>query len=325
MTLTSISSLAIQFLTSRNLLNQQSTLAQLNEQLGSGKKYSDLTDYTPSDARNLLDFQNAVTQRQAYISGMQTVQSRLSIYDSTMSDVESLASQASQLAIQSSNYDPTKVADIQATAQNYLKQMTDDLNQQVGGRYVYAGSRYSTAPVVDLSNLSTVPTVPFTPSSSPTLPDYDADYNPPTTTTSTAAYTQDTVAIDSSFNVTYGVTSNDKGFQEVIAGLRLMKAASQTTNPTTYQSYMLEASKQLSQGLLDVQATHANVAGNINTLTSETSTQNTDISNLQGEISNIQQVDLTSVGTQINLLQTQLQASYSATASIEQLSLVKYL
>ena len=35
--------------------------------------------------------------------------------------------------------------------------------------------------------------------------------------------------------------------------------------------------------------------------------------------------DLTTVGTEINTLQTQLQASYSATASLEQLSLLKHL
>ncbi|HEY4124944.1 MAG TPA: hypothetical protein VGM36_10045, partial [Rhizomicrobium sp.] len=61
------------------------------------------------------------------------------------------------------------------------------------------------------------------------------------------------------------------------------------------------------------------------TITQETATQNADIASLQGQISDIQQVDLTEVGTSINLLTTQLNASYSATATITQESILKYL
>ena len=74
-----------------------------------------------------------------------------------------------------------------------------------------------------------------------------------------------------------------------------------------------------------VQALNAGVASNQNIIATETSTQNADITNLQNQISNLQSVNLTQVGTEINTMQTQLQASYSATASLEQLSILKYL
>ena len=81
----------------------------------------------------------------------------------------------------------------------------------------------------------------------------------------------------------------------------------------------------MGSAITGIQTLHAGVANNINALTQEKTTQNTDIANLQSQISNIQSVDITQVATEINLLQTQLPASYSATGMIEQLSIVKYL
>ena len=134
------------------------------------------------------------------------------------------------------------------------------------------------------------------------------------------------MTVDTNYTVTYGVTSNAQGFQELIAGLSLFNAATQPgADPTTYASNITQASTLLANGLSDIQAVHAGVAGNINTLKQETDTQNNDLTNLQNQISNIQSVDLTQVGTEINTLQTQLQASYSATATLIQESILKYL
>lgn len=451
-----ISTLANQLFTTQNLQKEQNNLATLNEQLASGKQHSDLTQYAPVDAHNLMDFQNAITQRQSYIGGMTTVSARLSMYDTTMNNIETMAAQAGALASSNQTYDPTKVAQIQAQAQSYLQQMQDDLNQTLSGRYIYGGTRYATTPVANLTSLGVPGTLPFTPVTSPTLPDYSAEKitsnsftiaaTPPTgnfqvgnssitwaslaagtspltvtnsdgtttnvavsgltapatttsqlasnvqkaitqivaagtvpdfssgltaavdgtnpaqinltyagsltpitpntsgtagqvtwadsndgttseslATTDAAAYAKDSVTVDNGYNLQYGVTSNDPGFQQVIAGLRLLNAASSQTDPTVYNNYVTQAATLLSTGLNNVQTTHAAVAGNSNIITQETSIQNTDITNLQNQLSNIQQVDLTSVGTQITLLQTQLQASYSSTAALIQESILKYL
>lgn len=320
----SISTLGTQLLTTLNLQKEQSTLATLNQQLASGQKHDGLTGYTTVEAHNLMDFQNGINQKNAYISGMQTVSTRLSVYDTTLSNMESITSQAASLAAQNQKLDPSKVSQLNAQVEAYLKQAQDDLNQQVSGRYIYAGSRYSTAPVVNLLPLGP-PTLPFTPNTSPNLTDYDTEYNSPTVTTDVAAYAQDSVTIDTSFSIKYGVTSNDTGIQQMIAGMRVLHDAMSTSDPTQYQTKMIAASGLLNTALNNIQATHAGVAGNTNILKQQTDTQNTDITSLQNQISDISQVDLTSVGTQINLLQTQLQASYSATASLIQESILKYL
>jgi flagellin-like hook-associated protein FlgL len=325
----SISTLGVQLLANSNLQNEQSNLSILNQQLASGQQNTNLTNYDPTSAHNLLNFQNSITQRQAYVSAMQNVNARLTVYNTTMNDMENIVQQAQTLAAQNQTLDNTTVSQLQATVQNYLKQATDDLNQEVGGRYIYAGSRYSTPPVTDLSTLTNTPTVPFSPTTSPTLPVYDSQYAPsasPPVTTSAAAFAKDSVTIDQNYSVTYGVTSNDPAFQQMVAGLQLINQATQPgVSAATYQANMANANTLLTTALNSLQGVNAAVAGNINTISQETTAQNTDITNLQNQISNISQVNVTQVGTEINLLQTQLQASYSATGSLLQESILKYL
>jgi flagellin-like hook-associated protein FlgL len=446
---TSVSTLATTLFAARNLLTQQTNLADLNQQLASGRKYNDLTKYEPVEARNILSYQNAINQRQSYNAAIDTVNSRLTLYDSTLTDIENIAQQAQSLAGNNQTYDSSRVAQIRAQTQSYLQQLRDDLNQQIGGRYIYAGTRYETPPVIDLTTLG-APSLPFIPETSPNLPDYSTQRVtsnsftlgstptgsfrignttvqwsdlaagtvsnvfvngtstavtvtgltvPATTpaqlasnlqstitqivsagtisdfssglsatvigstvtvansgalatitpndsgaagqitfasgndgllpesvaTTDAASFTQDSVIVGNNYNIQYGVTSNDTGIQQIIAGLRLLNAASSQTDPIVYQNYVSQASILLASGLSNVQATHTGVAGNTNTLQQQKSLQNANIDSLLNQLSGIQSVDLTTVGTQITLLQTQLSASYSATATLIQQSILKYL
>lgn len=323
-----ISTLGLQLQSITSLQGEQTNLAKLSEQLATGQQHVNLTDYDPTAAHNLMNFQNGVTQKQAYVAAMQTVQTRLTVYDQTMTNMESIASQASSLAASNQSLNPASVAQLQAQIQAYLKELTSDFNQQVGGRYIYAGTRYSTAPAIDLTTLSGTPAFPFVPIQQgdiPTnLPDYDTDAG--AAVISNAAWTQDSVTIDTAFSVQYGVTSTNAAFQQLIAGLQFMNAATQTgVSAATYQTDMTNASTLLHTALGNIQSLHAGVANNINILQSQTDARNADISSLQSQLTNLQQVDLTEIGTKINVLQAQLQASYSATATLEQLSILQFL
>jgi len=403
MTITSISTLSQQQSLTSYLQAEQTTMTQLTEELATGQKYNDLTDYAPSDALNMMNLQATATQKQAYLGVITTVQARLSGYDTTMTDMESIVAQAQTLADGNQTYSAGTAASIAAEAGNYLKSVTVDLNQQIGGRYIYAGSRYTTQPVSDLSTLTETPSSTIY-TDNKTLPIYDTGYSAsaltmaisgqtvtiggtvgspqnasvtvsgttytyavqPTDTTTkiasalateiavnisgtsstngvitvgatgtitaaganvtnTAAYATDSATIDAGDSVQYGVTSNNPAFQQLIAGLRYIQAAGNSTNSATYSTDMAQASSLLSTALTNLQSVHTTVADNINTLTQETTTQNTTISNLANQLSGIQSVDITQVSTELTALQVLLQASYSATGTIERMSIVNYL
>ena len=323
---TTISTSGIQLLLTNNLLAQQKNLSKLNEQLGSGVQNNDLTDYTPAVAFNLVNFQNTVTQRQSYIDAMKNASTRLSAYDTTLGNMENIATTAQNLAQSNQSLDPSTVSQLHAQAQSYLKQLTDDLNQQIGGRYIYSGSRYSTAPVVDLTTLSGTPSVPFNPTVSPAVANYDTSYVSPGPTNTPSAWATDSVSTDINQSLTYGVNSNNPAFQQLVAGLQLLSAATAPgVDATTYNTDIVNAGNLLGTALNNVQGVHSGVSSNISILKNETDLQNTDINNLKNQIGDLQNADITQVGTSINLLQTQLQASYSATASLTQDSILKYL
>jgi flagellar hook-associated protein 3 FlgL len=320
----SVSALGLQLFSTASLQAEQTSLAQLNAQVGTGQQYSNLTDYSPLDAEQLINFQNAITQRQAYISSMDAVNARLQVYNNTMGDMENIASQAQQLATQNPSLNPDQTGNIQQQVLSYMNQVVDDLNQQVGNRYIYAGTRYSTPPVNLDAVLNDAP--PASLVASPDLPPYDSEYNPPTTTSDPNAWTQDSVTIDAGFNVQYGATSTQTGFQQLIAGMQYINAATQTgVSAATYQADMSQAGTLLTSALTNIQTYNTGIAAATNTLTQEQTTQNQDIANLQIQIGTIQNVDLAQVGTELNVLQTQLQASYSATAVLTQDSILKYL
>jgi flagellar hook-associated protein 3 FlgL len=261
---------------------------------------------------------------------MQSVSPRLSVYDSTMSDMENIATQAQQLASQNPSLDAATTGTISQEVQSYMQQAVGDLNQQVGDRYIYAGTRYSTQPVnlsAVLSNLTPSATTAEEANSSPdNLPTYDTDYGTSDPTVAAAAWTNDSATIDTGNTLAYGVTSTQDGFQQLISGLQFINAATQPgTSAADYQSDMSQASNLLNTALTNIQTYNAGTAAAINTVSNEQTTQSNDITSLQQQIGNIQNVDLSQVGTELNLLQTQLQASYSATAMLTQESILKYL
>ena len=319
-----ISNIGSQLTLTSQLTTQSTQLGKLAEQLSSGVKNNDLTDYDATTAKQLINYNSQIAIRQGYLNSMTTVQSRLSEYDSIFTDLETVATNAQTLASSNTSYDTTKTASLTSQATAYLKQVQDDLNQKLDGRYIFSGTRYSTQPVTDISTATTTVSYPFTATTSPTLPTYDADYSA-STTTSTPAFTQDTVVVDAGYSVTYGVTSNDSSIQKLVAGLQLLKQAQSDTSATTYKTDMQNAATLLSDALSSLQAVHTSVAANINLLKGETTLQNTNITNLQNEVSSLSSVDTAQVSAEITALQTTLEASYSATGKILKLSLVNYL
>ena len=403
MSLSSVSTLSIQQMLTSQLQAQNVALTQVALQLATGKQHSNLTDYAPSDALNLMNMQNGATQSQAYIGVINTVQTRLSGYDATMTDMESIVAQAQSMAIGNPSYNASTVAGIASMATNFLQSVGIDLNQQIGGRYIYGGSRYDTPPVKDLTSLAQAPSTTIY-TDGKTLPIYDAGYsasaltmgisgqtvtiggtvgspqnanvtvngktysyavqpsdtattiatglvtligadiagtsslngvltiggtNPPTAAaanvTNTAAYAADSATIGTNYTVPYGISSNNPAFQQMIAGLRYMQAAGNATDAATYKADMTQATALLTTATTTLSAVHTGVANNINTLTQEIIAQKAAISSLTTQTNSIQSVDLTQVSAEVTLMQTQLQASFSVTGTLEKMTIVGYL
>ncbi len=382
------------------LQNEQSTLSKLSEQLSTQKRNTNLTDYTASEALNLINLQASATQKEAYINIITSVNNNLSIYDATLTDLENIATQAQSLANGNANYSAEIALNIGVQAANYLKSVTVDLNQNINGRYLFSGTRYTTPPVQDLSTLPAA-TLTTAAVASPLVPAYDTaatlyfsvsgqaitmngtagagqeasmtvdgvtythtvlTTDTPTTimtalgvqltaagvpyvqagptitiggghtiddwdveTTNAASYVTDHAKIDNGYTIDYGITSNNEAFQKLVAGLRYLQTAGSATDAATYQANMTQAASLLGDALTSMQTLHTTVANNMGVMTTQKKMQETSIDNLANQVLDIQQVDITRVSAEITMLETLLQASYSATGGILKMSIISYL
>lgn len=319
--MTNISTSGITAQSILQIRNAQSTLSDLSNQLSTGKKSLNLADYTLTEATGLLDFSSSIDKNKSYLNVVSIIKPRLQTYESALTRLSKVATSV-LASVNTLDYN-------NATNTSFGQQLTDSLsdinyylNQKVGDRFIFAGTgtRLTTAPVIDLSTLPVPPVAPDTaPVTSPTLPTSDTA----APGSDAQAYAHDTVNIDDGLQLSYGITSTEQGIQNLILGVRWAYAATQSAaNYTTYTDTARALLTSAVQQLRDLQASNA---ANQNRLADVTTQHNTLISELTTRTQDIQNVDSAEVAAKITFTQSRLEASYSVTARIAQLSITKYL
>ncbi len=321
----SISTMGLNLSSTKNLTSGQTLLSKLSEQLTTGKYSSNLTDYSSASAQKLLNFNSEVVQQKGFLNVIESISPRMEVYNSAMTSIEDTASEAFTSVSSASTYNSTTNASLASQIEGYMEQMSYYLNQQVGDRFIFSGSRYGQAPVGDLMALPVPPTevTPYL-ATGDAVPAYDTDYDPlaPTALVPEANINEQT-SIDTTKKLTYGVTSNEDGFQQLIMGLRFAYAATQ--DPTNYETYMTTARNLISTGLANTRATHTDSVNAASTLTKAKTNISSKITSLKDQVDTIEGVDMNEVAVKITTLQAQLEASYSAVSNLIKLSILRYL
>jgi len=320
-----ISTLGLQLINITNLCSGQAKLSVLSNQLATGKKSSNLTDYTSNEAQSLMNLNTSIATREGFLDASNNVKARLSVYDESLTAIEDIAALANSACLNASNYNATQNEAFATQILGYMQQMTYFLDQKVGDRYIFSGTRFDTVPVGDITALPVPPTEtsPYVTTGN-ALPAYDTDYDPLNPNIPVPeAYVRDQVSIDLTQKVTYGVTSTQEGFQQLIMGLRLAYAASQDV--ANYDTYMNTARDLITDGLTNVRGLHTDVSNAMTTLTDTEDLHNTMINTLKNQIDDIQAIDVNEVAVKITTYQAQLEASFAATAKMVNLSILNYM
>lgn len=142
----------------------QNQLNKLTQQLASGENGQSVADYG-SSASTLLNLQASTQAEQGYVANNTTIQTYLTAYDATLAQLQSDATTLQKVLASTQTSSPTSLAQLATTVKGLLTDVTATLNTQVGDRYLYSGTRYTTAPVGDLTQLA-----PLTsPATAPTI------------------------------------------------------------------------------------------------------------------------------------------------------------
>jgi flagellar hook-associated protein 3 FlgL len=202
---------------------------------------------------------------------------------------------------------------IQEQAKAVLNQVGGYLNIQTGSGYVFSGSK-TTTPPFNLNGLPDPGTLTTSVGVAPPNGYYEGD----------AVVAKAT--IDNNVTLSYGITAANPSIEQFVRVLNYL-ANAPPFNPasSTDVANVTQATAQLNQSVQQLQTLEGTVSLQQGQLSSTLTTQQNALAIAKGNISNIESVDPATAITQLDTLQTQLEASYQAVSMISQLSLVNYL
>ena len=287
-----------------SVMRQQSDMAVAQAQ-SSGLKSESYTGLG-ADSSRALNLEAQLARSLQYVQQGEIVASRVeSMYSAVTDMIDTLGKYQSLLSTAMSG-DSAETAGLNYQSQTLLDTFVDSANTRLTGRYLFSGDMTDTAPV-------NVSDPPYTPQTYPS-------------TASTAYYQGDsaiaTFQASDGKTITYGVTANEAGFEEAIRALSLGANASE--DPVD-QDALTEAYDLVNTALDALLVTQTKLSAAATALEWEMDVQ-TDVQvRLEAMVSTVKEVDVAEALTRMETLQTQLEASYSAIAKINEMNLFDYL
>jgi len=272
-------------------------------QEASGLKSQDFAGIA-GDSQNVLNLESQHQQLNTETTNATGAQSQVNTISSTLSNIGSVVTQAlSNLSSAISNSNNTALTGgTVAQLQTDLSEITGSLNAQYAGNYLFGGSNINTPPV----NINATGYTALDPNISNTSY-YQGDS------------TIDSVQVNDSFAISYGITADNPAFEQALRGLTLA-IASPNDQTMLQQAYGLL--QQASGGVANLTAT---TSAKSTILGDQITVNQTALNYLNSNISDLTNADTTQVAVQLSAMQSQLNASYSVMSKLFSLSLTSFL
>lgn len=136
-----------------SLLKSQRNIQDLQRQIATGNKYTNLTE-NPSAVSRSLAMQSALNANDKYTQNTTNAITMLRYADSAMNNVLDAAQAIRSLIIQAGDgsLDGSQLQDITAQIEANRKIMLDNLNTKVAGQYIFGGTNTTDIPFVETSD-----------------------------------------------------------------------------------------------------------------------------------------------------------------------------
>lgn len=289
-----------------NLQKQQATFNKLTELTTSEQNVNRPSD-DPTSTSTLLNVGDTLKAIDKYSTNITKSTTFLTVTNNALTGISDTISQAKTLVASIS--DGSDSATERQSAHDQLvslkKQIIDYANTQSGDTYVFGGTSSSTAPFSSTNNT------------------YSGDGNQSKVEIAENSYQNITITGDrllkgTGSNPSYGSTDILKTLDNLISAVGDSTTASDATAIQQGATDLEAGASQVSNAQIDVAARMKR----LDTMaTMNTNNKNT----LANVVSDIQTVDLTTVGVQLSQQQSAYEAALAATAKISSLSLLDYL
>jgi flagellar hook-associated protein 3 FlgL len=348
---TSVSTLAAHLQLNSSVRSLQRSLMDAQKELSSGVK-ADLVAALRDRAAEDVDLRNALNDSAEFKGTTELVASRMDMMQTALGGVREMASQMRNTALTSR--DSVSRGYLQEAAATAIDRINSFLNAQMGGRTLFAGIRTDMAPMQPgttvntatgyspqqavsqvITNLgpivdaaSAVAVANGADGVSAIFDDSNSDPNLRYSTTFYNGATTGTVTarLDRGYEIDYGVRADDPAMRELLQGLYMLASVPYGSVPEdAFLAWQDEAVAHINagfQGVIDLSAE----LGYKQSVVNDAITQHeATIVQLNNQVATLEAADPFETALRLSQLQTQLEATFSLTARMSELSLTKFL
>lgn len=348
MTMT-IGSVSSNYLTSSLLPSIQQTEATLSSdgvELSTGQ-YANIGTQLGDQSGYELSLRNENELMQSLTASNSIVTENLTTAQDTLDSIRSAASTAQTDLTAWTGNATTSNATLESIGSTGLQSLVASANTMSNGTYVFGGENNSVAPMADSTTVTAAVTSAFqtyfgfaptdSAASSVTVSQMQAFLGDPSFTSlfssagwtssfSSASSTNTTTQIAPGETGTASTNINQAGFQQLTEGYAMLAVFGNAGLSSSVQQAVASTGMSLvTEGVSSITAQEADVGTALATVSDASSSMASQMTILQTQIGNLDNVNTTTIATEITQLSTQLQTAYNLTAQIQKLSLAQYL
>jgi len=328
-----------------SITQTQATLASEGTELSSGQ-YADLGLQLGSQSGYELSLRNEHDVLQSLTTSNSVVTTNLTVSQDALGSILS-AAQSAQASLTTWTGDATaSAATLQTVGSSGLQSLVATANTTSNDSYVFGGENSGVAPVADSNTITNTVTQAFqsyfgfAPTSSSAasvtstqMQSFLSNAVSPLFTSnwsssglSSASSINTTAQIAPGETVDTSTNANQPGFSQLAQGYAILAALGGTQLSSSAQQVVASTATSLvTQGVASTTTTESNVGSLLASVSDATSSMSSQMTILQTQIGNLDNVNTTTIATQINQLSTQLETAYQLTDQIQKLSLAQYL
>jgi flagellar hook-associated protein 3 FlgL len=336
-----ISALAQSNLIRSQVSSLQQQIDKLQVQITSGQKannYGDLGALASLD----INLRNRAEHADALKSSLAFLKIRTSIIDQSLNAAHDRAQEVRDFVLKNLGSDTGRQSIIDS-AKAATATVTQQLNSNVDGRFLYAGKQSDTPPMVpDPTVLASVKTAIQTALGAVPAP---ADIPAAIKAAVDGVFATDAnfyvgaapyppSVVDDGQTIDTSIVGNDGAVKATLQGLYTIAALDMPVddpatlpqiNRADFDATVLAAAGQLGSGLSGMENLIARNGRNEAAIEDAGTRHEATLTIVQAQINDVESVDLADASVRIAQLRTQLQASFSLTAQLKDLSLVNFL
>ncbi|MFC4669504.1 flagellin [Seohaeicola nanhaiensis] len=304
-------------------------------------------------AAESVRLRNIVSRNEGFIASNKLLAGRMEVTSMAMSDIRKVAEGFLALAVSGSNPGSAISSELQANARIAIDQIIAQANTVYQGSHVFAGVDQDKTPmqgwertnpstglspqdvmsaivasgpssVADVAAIAAEVQSAFDGTHPNSGFNYEASFF---NGTPQSAGQRVEARIGEGVTITHGIQANDDGFRQLMQGLSMLASTdiSQIQDQATYSAYLDVAVQNISQGSQTLLGDQTRL-GSTQGLVEETIERHESVIQVYStRMLDLEGVDEYEAATRLNLLKSQLEASYAVTARLQSLSLLNFL